>query len=62
MTDTMPFADLKVVDLTWVVAGPTVGRVLADYGATVVRVETAKRVETARLVGPFHGARLGALG
>ena len=52
--DTMPFADLKVVDLTWVVAGPTVGRVLADYGATVIRVETAKRVETARLVGPFH--------
>jgi benzylsuccinate CoA-transferase BbsF subunit len=54
MTDPQPFADLKVVDLTWVVAGPTVGRVLADYGATVVRVETAKRVETARLVGPFH--------
>jgi crotonobetainyl-CoA:carnitine CoA-transferase CaiB-like acyl-CoA transferase len=55
MTDTLPFADLKVVDLTWVVAGPSVGRVLADYGATVVRVESARRIETARLVGPFHG-------
>lgn len=33
--------DLKVVDLTWVVAGPRVGRALADYGATVVHVESA---------------------
>jgi crotonobetainyl-CoA:carnitine CoA-transferase CaiB-like acyl-CoA transferase len=55
MTNTLPLAGLKVADLSWVVAGPTVGRVLADYGAIVVRVETAKRVETARVVGPFHG-------
>lgn len=54
MTDMLPFKDLKVVDLTWVVAGPSIGRVLADYGATVVRVESARRIETARLVGPFH--------
>ncbi len=50
-----PFAGLKVLDLAWVVAGPAVGRVLADYGATVVRVDTATRVETARAVGPFPG-------
>src|SRR5215207_9300064 len=54
MTDALPLAGLKVADLTWVVAGPTVGRALADYGATVVRVETSRRVETARVVGPFH--------
>ena len=31
----------------------TIGRNLADYGATVIRIESAKRVETARLMGPF---------
>lgn len=48
-----PLEGLKVLDLAWVVAGPLIGRNLADYGATVVRVESSKRVETARLMGPF---------
>lgn len=48
-----PLDGLKVLDLAWVVAGPLIGRTLADYGATVVRVESSKRVETARLMGPF---------
>jgi len=46
---------LRVVDLCWVVAGPALGRVLADYGAEVIRVESATRLETARLIGPFRG-------
>jgi len=53
-----PLAGLKVLDLAWVVAGPLIGRSLADYGATVVRVDTSKRVETARLMGPFPGGRM----
>jgi len=53
--DVRPALDgLKVADLSWVVAGPMIGRVLADYGATVVRVESSWRVETNRLVGPFR--------
>ncbi|WP_408898201.1 CaiB/BaiF CoA transferase family protein [Nocardioides sp. R1-1] len=48
-------AGLKVLDLSWVVAGPLIGRTLADFGATVVRVESSVRVETARLMQPFHG-------
>src|SRR5439155_23671220 len=47
-------AGLRVLDLTWVVAGPAVGRTLADYGAEVVRVETRTRPDTSRLIGPFH--------
>ena len=50
-----PLAGVKVLDLSWIVAGPTVGRALADYGATVIRVESPSRVDTARVVGPFHG-------
>jgi benzylsuccinate CoA-transferase BbsF subunit len=48
-------SDLQVLDLSWVVAGPAVGRVLADYGAEVVRVESSTRLDTSRLIGPFHG-------
>ena len=48
-----PLAGLKVFDLAWVVAGPVIGRALADFGATVVRVESSRRVETSRLMGPF---------
>ena len=47
-------AGLKVVDLMWVVAGPTATRLMADFGATVVRIESANRIETARGIGPFH--------
>ena len=44
---------LKVLDLMWVMAGPAITRVLADYGATVVRIESATRTETARTISPF---------
>jgi len=47
-------SDLRVLDLSWVVAGPAVGRVLADHGAEVIRVESSTRLDTSRLIGPFH--------
>jgi benzylsuccinate CoA-transferase BbsF subunit len=43
-----------VLDMTWSVAGPNVGRVLADFGATVVHVETRTHPDVARTAGPFH--------
>ena len=50
----LPLEGLKVLDLMWVMAGPAGSRVLADYGATVVRVESANRVDTARTLQPFR--------
>lgn len=55
----LPLSGLKVADLSWVVAGPVIGRALADFGATVVRVESSKRVETARHMPPYYGGRPG---
>jgi benzylsuccinate CoA-transferase BbsF subunit len=52
-------ASLNVADLSWVVAGPVVGRALADFGATVVRVESSSKIETARHMAPFYGGRHG---
>lgn len=49
-----PLDGLKVADLTWSIAGPYVGRGLADMGATVVRVETQQRIDVTRTVMPLH--------
>jgi crotonobetainyl-CoA:carnitine CoA-transferase CaiB-like acyl-CoA transferase len=55
---TAPFAGLRVLDFAWAVAGPVIGRTLADFGATVVRVESSQRIETARMMGPFPEGKL----
>ena len=54
-----PLADVKVLDFMWVIAGPSATRAMADYGATIVRVESTSRVETARTVQPFHNGEPG---
>jgi benzylsuccinate CoA-transferase BbsF subunit len=55
MAGTSPaLADVKVLDLMWAIAGPAATRTLADYGATIVRVETGKRTEICRTVAPFR--------
>ncbi|MEZ5412619.1 MAG: CoA transferase [Acidimicrobiales bacterium] len=45
---------LRVLDLAWSVAGPYVGRALADFGATVVKVENRARPDLTRTTSPFH--------
>src|SRR5579885_660015 len=54
MADALPLADVRILDFMWVMAGPAATRMLADYGATVVRIESPTRVDTARTLQPFH--------
>lgn len=49
-----PLAGVKVLDLFWVLAGPGATRMLADYGASVVRVESTKHLDTLRAIPPYQ--------
>ena len=58
MANQLPFEGLKIVDISWVVVGPTTVKYLADHGATVVRVETAAPLDILRTVGPVSYTHL----
>ncbi|MGB0059216.1 CaiB/BaiF CoA transferase family protein [Candidatus Binatus sp.] len=59
MANDLPLNDVKICDFMWVMAGPASTRILADYGATVVRIESPTRVDTARTLQPYHNNQLG---
>ena len=49
----LPLEGIKVADFCWVWTGPTTTKVLADFGATVVKIESKARPETWRIQPPF---------
>ena len=47
------FNGLKVAEFAWVIVGPSASRYLAEHGATVVKIESHKRLDTLRGTSPF---------
>ena len=48
-----PLEGIKVLDFCWAAVGPISTRFLADFGATVIKVESANWPDTLRTGGPF---------
>lgn len=52
----LPLAGLRVVDLTWVGAGPFTTKLLADFGAEVWKIESTERPDQLRRAEPLAAA------
>ena len=51
-----PLAGIRVIDLCWVLAGPLGSRILANFGAEVIKVESSARIDPLRNQ-PLPGGR-----
>ena len=47
----LPLAGVRIVDFTWIVAGPQATRIIADFGADVIRVENESHLDSVRMGG-----------
>ncbi|MFC1886089.1 CaiB/BaiF CoA transferase family protein [Thermodesulfobacteriota bacterium] len=47
------FENLKILDLSWVIAGPAAVRYFADYGAQVIHVESRVQIDVLRTGEPY---------
>jgi benzylsuccinate CoA-transferase BbsF subunit len=54
-----PFKGLKILSYSWAIVGPLTMKFFADYGATVIRIETSHRPCTLRSSAPYKDNKPG---
>ncbi|MDP6605684.1 MAG: CoA transferase [Dehalococcoidia bacterium] len=47
----LPLGGVRVADFCWMIAGPATTRILADFGATVTKIESEARLDNIRAIG-----------
>ena len=55
----LPFEGLRVIDFSWLAATPITARLLAEFGADVIRVESALRIDPGRTLPPWPEGKSG---
>ena len=53
------FEGIKVADFSWVMVGPMAIRYLADYGATVIHIESGSYPDLLRTTPPYKNGAVG---
>ena len=51
----LPLADVKVVEIGWAISGPLATTYLAENGATIIKLESMKKIDGTRLHFPNAG-------
>jgi benzylsuccinate CoA-transferase BbsF subunit len=54
LTPDLPLAGVRVIDLSWIIAGPTATRFLAMMGAEVIKVGSVRRPDPSSRTAPFQ--------
>ncbi len=54
-----PFEGIRVIDFAWVATGPITGRLLGEFGADVIRLESASRIDPGRTLPPWADREAG---
>jgi benzylsuccinate CoA-transferase BbsF subunit len=57
MTGKLPLSGIRVIDFTWVGAGPFTTKIFADFGAEVIKIESRTRPDQLRRAEPLVGSR-----
>ncbi len=53
MSAPLPLAGIRVADFTWIGAGSYATKILADFGADVIKIETSRRLDSLRMAAPY---------